>query len=150
MASLALAHDHPEPFPAHDALVGTWDLVLTFSDGGQAKSVLTVIPGRSKGEGSVIHAAEASLLLPNPTTPEQGVWDYRGNRQFVASYRGFAVDSAFAAPAGRIGFRHRIRLNKDQRSFTGVALFEVLGTDGTVLFSDTVSTVGTRQVPLEP
>jgi hypothetical protein len=150
LAAPGLAHEPAGSGSSQDALVGTWDLVLTFGDGTKVKSTLSVLPGRSHGEGSVIHAAEASLLLPNPTTPEQGAWVYKGNRLFLASYRGFAVDSNFANPAGRIGFRHRIRVSKDQRSFVGTALFEVLDVDGTVLFTDTIQTSGRRQVPLEP
>ena len=53
-------------------LEGTWDLVLTFSDGSQVKSVLNVAAGRSANEGSIVHSAELSLVPPNPTLPEQG------------------------------------------------------------------------------
>jgi hypothetical protein len=130
---------------APNALVGTWNLVLTFSDGSQAKSTLTVIPGRDGGEGSVIHAAEASLLLPNPTTPEQGAWAHVRGRRFVAAYQGYAVDSAFQAPAGKIGFRHSLLVSPDQQTLSGQAIFEVIDPTGAVVFSDRVQTSGTRQ-----
>jgi hypothetical protein len=128
-----------------NALVGTWNLVLTFSDGTQAKSTLTVIPGRDAGEGSVIHAAEASLLRPNPTTPEQGAWAHVRGRRFIASYQGYAVDSAFQAPAGKIGFRHSLLVGPDRETFSGDAIFEVLDPSGAVVFSDRIKTTGTRQ-----
>lgn len=128
-----------------NALAGTWDLTLTFSDGSSVTSTLSVLPGRRDGEGSVIHAAEASLLLPNPTTPEQGVWEHLGGLRFVASYKGFAVDEKFEKPAGKIGFRHSIRLHPDQESFVGRAVFEVFDPEGNVVFSDTIITEGKRQ-----
>jgi hypothetical protein len=128
-----------------NALVGTWNLVLTFSDGSQVKSTLTVIPGRGEGEGSIVHAAEASLLLPNPTTPEQGVWTHVRGRRFIASYQGYAVDAGFQAPAGRIGFRHVLSVDPNQETLTGQAIFEVVDPSGAVVFSDRVQTTGTRQ-----
>lgn len=71
-----------------NALVGCWELTLTFSDGSSVTSMLQVFPGRADGEGTVLHAAEATLLLPNPTTPEQGAWQHNGGLQFIASYKG--------------------------------------------------------------
>jgi hypothetical protein len=133
-----------------NALLGTWDLTLTFSDGSQVKSTLTVFPGRADGEGSVIHAAEASLLLPNPTTPEQGAWQHNGGLQFIASYRGYAVDEKLEHPAGKIGFRHAITLDADQQGFSGRAKFEVLDPTGAVVFSDTAQTRGVRQRAVTP
>lgn len=133
-----------------NALVGTWDLVLTFSDGSKVKSTLTVIPGRREGEGSIIHAAEASLLKPSPTTPEQGSWEHWGGLRFIASYVGYAVDEKFEAPAGKIGFKHSIRVSGDQESFVGRAVFEVRDPEGKVVFSDTITTEGKRQHPEAP
>jgi hypothetical protein len=154
-ASESQAEFHPDRFrdfraQQKNALAGTWDLTLTFSDGSQVKSTLTVLPGRKDGEGSVIHAAEASLLLPNPTTPEQGAWEHLGGLRFVASYKGFAVDEKFEKPAGKIGFRHSIRLHPDQESFIGHAAFEVLDPEGQVVFSDTIKTEGKRQHAAAP
>ncbi|MFN0118954.1 MAG: hypothetical protein ACKV2V_00470 [Blastocatellia bacterium] len=128
-----------------NALAGTWDLTLTFGDGSKVKSTLTVIPGRRDGEGSIIHAAEASLLLPNPTTPEQGAWRNTGGLEFIASYSGYAVDEKFEKPAGKIGFRHAIRVNIDEETFTGRAVFEVRDADGNVVFSDNLKTEGVRR-----
>lgn len=133
-----------------NALIGTWDLTLTFGDGSKVKSTLTVIPGRRDGEGSVIHAAEASLLKPSPTTPEQGAWRNQGGLQFIASYVGYAVDENLEKPAGKIGFRHSILLNHDEESFHGNAVFEVRDTDGKVVFSDNIKTEGTRQKAVAP
>lgn len=132
------------------ALLGTWDLTLTFSDGSSVKSTLNVLPGRDANEGSVLHAAEASLLLPNPTTPEQGVWRHAGGLQFIASYRGYAVDATFEHPAGTVGFRHAIIINPDQESFTGRAVFEVKDDKGAVVFSDNITTSGMRQRAVAP
>lgn len=132
------------------ALLGTWDLTLTFGDGSSVKSTLNVFPGRNDSEGSVLHAAEATLLLPNPTTPEQGAWQHAGGLQFIASYRGYAVDATFEHPAGTIGFRHAITINPDQESFTGRAVFEVKDEKGAVVFSDTITTKGTRQRAVAP
>ena len=132
------------------ALLGTWNLTLTFSDGGQAKSTLSVFPGRADGEGLILHAADASLLLPNPTTPEQGVWQYTGGLQFIASYRGYAVDEKFEQPFGTIGFRHAITVSDSQETFTGRATFEVIDSHGEVLFSDTIQTRGVRQRAVAP
>jgi hypothetical protein len=135
---------------ARHSLLGTWDLVVSFSDGSQVKSVLSVLPGRDGREGSVIHAAEASLLLPNPTTPEQGTWAQVHRGKYIATYYGFAVDSTFSAPAGRIGFRHAIEVARDGETFRGVATFEVLDSTGAVVFSDSVTTAGKRQHPVAP
>lgn len=134
-----------------NALVGCWDLELTFSDGSKAHSMLSVFPGRGDGEGTVLHAAEASLLLPNPTTPEQGAWSHNGGLQFIASYKGFAVDDKFQAPFGTIGFRQNITMNSNQESFAGVAKFEVIeGATGMVVFTDTVKITGKRQRAVAP
>lgn len=134
-----------------NALLGCWELTLTFSDGSHATSMLSVFPGRGDGEGTVIHAAEASLLLPNPTTPEQGVWQNNGGLQFIASYKGFAVDDKFQVPFGTVGFRQAITMNSDMESFTGKAKFEVTeAATGTVVFSDTVQVVGKRQRAVAP
>ncbi|MBS1786490.1 MAG: hypothetical protein JST85_02135 [Acidobacteria bacterium] len=134
-----------------NALVGCWELTLTFSDGSRATSTLSVFPGRTDGEGTILHAAEASLLLPNPTTPEQGAWQHNGGLQFVASYSGYAVDEKFQAPFGKIGFRQLITLNSDQESFTGKGKFEVIeGATGMVVFSDTVQVTGKRMRAVAP
>lgn len=132
------------------ALLGTWDLTLTFSDGSSVKSTLNVFPGRTDNDGSVLHAAEATLLLPNPTTPEQGVWQHAGGLQFIASYKGYSVDATFEHPAGTVGFRHAITINPDQESFTGRAKFEVKDDKGEVVFSDNLTTKGTRQRAVAP
>lgn len=134
-----------------NALVGCWELTLTFSDGSHATSTLSVFPGRADGEGTILHAAEASLLLPNPTTPEQGAWQHNGGLQFIASYSGYAVDDKFQAPFGKIGFRQLITLNPDQESFTGKAKFEVVeGATGAVVFSDAVQVAGKRMRAVAP
>ena len=131
------------------SLLGTWNLTLTFGDGFQVKSTLQVLPGRSDTEGSVIHASEFSLTLPNPTVPEQGVWEYTGGQQFIASYRGYAFTETFE-PFGAIGFRHAITMDADQESFTGRAVFEVVDAAGQVLFSDICQTRGVRQHAVAP
>ncbi len=133
-----------------NALIGAWDLTLTFSDGSQVKSTLNIFPGRVDGEGSALHAAEATLLLPSPTTPEQGAWQHNGGLQFIASYRGYAVDEKFEHPFGKIGFRHAITLDADQQAFTGRAVFEVIDASGEVVFSDNVQTRGVRQRAVAP
>lgn len=132
------------------ALVGGWNLTLTFTDGSQVKSILTVMPGRVEGEGTVIHSAEASLLLPSPTSNEQGVWRNNGGLQFIASYRGFAVDEKFEKPFGTIGFRHAITLDGSQESFTGQAVLEIIDTQGKVVLSENVQTRGVRQRAVAP
>ena len=125
-------------------LEGTWDVILTFSDGSQVKSVLNIAAGRSPNEGSVVHSAEPSFAPPNPTLPEQGAWRRTGRRTFVASYHGFSYTETFQ-PFGRIGFRHAITLDKNGKTFTGQAVFEVIDASGTVLFSDNVQSAGVRQ-----
>jgi hypothetical protein len=142
-ASDALAN-----FPKKNALVGTWDVTSTFSDGGQARSTLQIMPGAAEGQGNVLHASEFSLTLPNPTLPEQGVWEYSGN-QFIASYRGYAFTENFE-PFGFIGFRHAITVSANQESFTGRAVFEVFDATGQVLFSTTCQTRGVRQHAVAP
>lgn len=107
------------------SLLGTWNVTLIFGDGSQGKSTLQVFPGRSETEGSVIHASEFSFTPPNPTLPEQGVWEYAGGSQFIASYRGYSYTEDLQ-PFGLIGFRHAITLSGDQESFTGRAVFEVI------------------------
>ncbi|MEW6128844.1 MAG: hypothetical protein AB1757_17535 [Acidobacteriota bacterium] len=133
-----------------NALIGAWDLTLTFSDNSQVKSTLSVFPGRTEGEGTIIHAAEASLLLPSPTTPEQGAWQYVGGQQFIASYFGFAVNETFEQPFGKIGFRQAITMDAGLESFTGRATFQVIDTTGQVLFSDNVTIRGVRQRAVAP
>jgi len=136
-----------EPFnngAAGSRLEGTWDLVLTFSDGSQVASVLNVAAGYSANNGSVIHSAVLSFAPPNPTLPEQGAWRRTGRRTFVASYFGFSYTETFQ-PFGRIGWRHAITLDKNGKTFTGQAVFEVIDASGTVLFSDNVQSAGVRQ-----
>jgi len=144
VAGSAAAQEPSNNGGASSRLEGTWDLVLTFTDGSQVKSVLNVAAGRSPNEGSVIHSAEPSLAPPNPTLPEQGAWRRTKGREFVASYYGFSYTETFQ-PFGRVGFRHVITLGKNGKTFTGQALFEVLDASGTVLFSDTVQSTGVRQ-----
>ena len=130
-------------------LLGTWNLTLTFGDGSQVKSTLQVFPGRTETDGSVIHASEFSLTPPNPTLPEQGVWEYLGGQQFISSYRGYSFTEQLD-PFGYIGFRHDITVSADQESFTGRAVFEVIDSTGQVLFSDTCQTRGVRQHAVAP
>jgi|GEM_PF-2915597 len=131
------------------AFLGTWNLTLTFSDGSQVKSTLNVMPGRTDSEGTVIHSAELSLSLPNPTLPEQGVWQHNGGQQFIASYRGYTYTEKLE-PFGTIGFRHALTLSEDQEAFTGQAVFEFMDATGQVLFSDHVQTRGVRQHAVAP
>jgi hypothetical protein len=135
--------------PKKSALLGGWNLTLTFSDGSQVKSMLQVMPGPSDAGGTVIHASELSFTPPNPTLPEQGVWQYAGGTKFIASYRGFAYTDQFA-PFGTIGFRHAITMDSNQEGFTGQAVFEVIDATGQVLFSDNVQTRGVRQRAVAP
>jgi hypothetical protein len=88
--------------------------------------------------------------LPNPTSNEQGVWRHTGGLQFVASYRGYAVDEKLEKPFGTIGFRHAITLDSNQETFTGRAVFEVIDASGQVLFSDNIQTHGVRQRAVAP
>jgi hypothetical protein len=143
-ASPTLA-DHSE---FQNRLEGTWDVVLTFSDGSEVRSVLTVIPGTGPHGGSIVHSAAASFSPPNPTLPEQGSWKRTGHRRFVASYHGFSYDTSFN-PFGRVGFRHAIVLSQNGRQFAGRAVFEVIEGD-TVVFSDTVQSRGVRQTAVGP
>ncbi|HJQ27613.1 MAG TPA: hypothetical protein VKA60_27245 [Blastocatellia bacterium] len=136
-------------FPKKQALVGTWDVIITFADGTPVKSTLQVFPGPADGEGSVIHASEFSFTPPNPTLPEQGSWQYTGGTQFVASYYGYSYAEDLS-PFGKIGFRHLITVGANPDLFTGRAVFEVIDASGQVLFSDTVQTRGVRQRPLAP
>ena len=131
------------------ALLGTWNVTLIFNDGTEGKSTLQVFPGRSESEGSVIHASEFSLVPPNPTLPEQGVWEYIGGQQFISSYRGYSFTEDLL-PFGFIGFRHAITMGADQESFTGHAVFEVIDGSGQVLFSDTLRTRAVRQRAVAP
>ncbi len=136
-------------FPKKNSLVGTWDVTTTFSDGFQAKSTLQILPGAAEGVGSVLHASEFSLTLPNPTLPEQGAWEFLNGSQFIASYRGYAFTENFE-PFGIIGFRHAITMNSNQESFTGRAVLEVIDASGQVLFSAPCQTRGVRQHALAP
>jgi len=136
-------------FPKKNALIGTWNLTVTFSDGSEVKSTLQVLSGAGDGEGSIIHASEFSFTPPNPTLPEQGAWQHVGGTQFIASYFGYSYTEQFA-PFGKIGFRHAITMGGDQESFTGRAVFEVIDGTGQVLFSDNVQTRGVRQRAVAP
>ena len=136
-------------FPKKQALIGTWDVVITFADGTGVKSTLQIFPGPAEGEGSVIHASEFSFTPPNPTLPEQGSWRYAGGTQFIASYFGYSYNEDLS-PFGKIGFRHSITIGADPDSFNGVATFEVIDGTGQVVFSDTVHTHGVRQRAVAP
>ena len=136
-------------FPKKQALIGTWDVVLTFGDGTPVKSTLQIFPGPAEGEGSVIHASEFSFTPPNPTLPEQGSWQYTGGTQFIASYYGYSYAEDLS-PFGKIGFRHLITVGSNPDVFTGRAVFEVIDGSGQVLFSDTAQTRGVRQRPVAP
>ncbi len=136
-------------FPKKQALVGTWDVILTAGDGTQVRSTLQVFPGPADGEGSVIHASEFSLAPPSPTLPEQGSWQYTGGTQFVASYYGYSFNEDLS-PFGKIGFRHLVTIGANTDVFTGRAVFEVIDLNGQVLFSDTFQTRGVRQRPVAP
>lgn len=156
MAAAALAMVAGAPLVAAEGasttprnrLEGTWDVVLTFGDGSQVKSVLTVIPGATPQAGSVIHSAELSFAPPNPTLPEQGSWRRTGHRTFALSYYGFSYDLDFT-PFGRIGFRHAVTLDKNGDTFTGEAVFEVFEGDA-IIFSDIVQSQGVRQEATAP
>ena len=136
-------------FPKKQALVGTWDVILTFSDGSQGRSTLQIFPGPADGEGSVIHASEFSLTPPSPTLPEQGSWQYTGGTQFVASYYGYSFNEDLS-PFGKIGFRHLVTIGANSDVFTGRAVFEVIDLNGQVLFSDVLQSRGVRQRPVAP
>jgi hypothetical protein len=136
-------------FPKKQALVGTWDVIITFADGTGVKSTLQVFPGPAEGEGSVIHASEFSFTPPNPTLPEQGSWRYAGGTQFIASYFGYSYNEDLS-PFGKIGFRHSITIGADPDTFNGVAVFSVIDGTGQVVFSDTVHTHGVRQRAVAP
>ncbi len=136
-------------YPLKNALVGTWDMVITFSDGVEVKSTLQILPGADLGEGSAIHASELSLAPPSPTLPEQGSWRYYQGEQFITSYAGYSFDEQLQ-PFGKVGFRHLITLGFNQEYFTGRAVFEVVDLTGKVLFSDKVHTVGKRHRAIAP
>lgn len=132
-----------------NVLAGTWDLIITFSDGSNVRSTLQIMPGAGDGEGSALHASEFSLAPPSPTLPEQGSWRYLRGDQFVASYFGYSFDEKLQ-PFGRIGFRHIITINFNPNYFTGRAVFEVIDLEGHVLFSDNVKTFGVRHKAVAP
>jgi hypothetical protein len=132
-----------------NSLAGTWNLVLTFSDGTKVNSTLNVALGRGDGDGSIIHSAEGSFTLPNPTLPEQGSWHHRGGTQFIASYRGYAYTDKFEF-FGTIGFRQIFNVGENQETLTGRGVFEVIDAKGEVLFSDNIQIQGTRQRPVAP
>lgn len=141
--------DKIQRYATQRALAGTWDVVLTFSDGSIARSTLQILPGAADGEGSTLHASEFSLAPPNPTVPEQGSWRHISRNKFVASYYGYSFDEQLQ-PFGKIGFRHSITLSTDQDRFTGQAVFEVVDRDGKILFTDNVTSTGVRQRPVVP
>jgi hypothetical protein len=136
-------------FPKRNALIGIWNVTLTFGDGVQVKSALQVMPGAAEGLGTVLHSSEFSFTLPNPTLPEQGAWEHVAGARFIASYYGFSYTEQFA-PFGKIGFRHAITMDSNQESFTGQAIIEGFDTNGQLLFSDTCQTRGVRQRALAP
>ena len=131
------------------ALLGTWNVILTFGDGTEVKSTLQVFPGATDDDGSVIHASEFSLTPPNPTLPEQGVWEYVKGRRFIASYKGYSFTDQLA-PFGTIGFHHSILVSPNQETFTGEAVFEVIDSSSHVLFSDNLRSRGVRQHAVAP
>jgi hypothetical protein len=136
-------------YPKKNALVGTWNVVLTFPDGSEARSTLQILPGGKDGEGSALHASEFSLAPPSPTLPEQGSWEFVGGTLFNASYYGYSFDEQLA-PFGKIGFRHAITMGGNQETFTGNAVFEVIDLNGQILFTDTCQSRGVRQHPVAP
>ena len=139
----------PNSMDKKKGLLGTWDLIITFSDGSVNKTSHTIIPGRSDTEGTVIHSADASFVPPFSTLPQQGVWQYLGGGKFVVSDLGFSFDETLQ-PDGRVGFRQLIKVSDDQESFTGTGQFVILDTTGQMFYSDSVQSTGTRQHPVAP
>lgn len=139
-----------------NALIGTWDLTETFSgastipDGTVAPSTLTVIAGLRAGEGSALHSSFLSLAPPEPTMMEQGTWKHDRKYRFIASYAGWAVNSADGTPAGQNGFRYLLTLDKSGERLIGHGRFYEWDDQGTLIDSADMQVVGQRQHPRKP
>jgi hypothetical protein len=129
-------------------LEGTWLVTATFTDPAGIppfKVLITFMPGRSDNEGTLIDTNEFQLT-PNPVcTPDQGVWERTGGRNFIATHLNFCFD-AFQGyvPAGPTKVRDVLSLNDLGDTLTGRQYIEGFDTAGNIVFTGKVNLQGTR------
>lgn len=135
-------------------LEGTWLATVTFSDGFQLKVLFTFMPGRSDNEGTLIDTNEFELT-PNPIcTPDQGVWERTGDRDFIATHLTFCFDTTKGSvPAGTAKVRDSIRIGNRPDTFTGTQYVEVFDTAGNLVATFDATMQATRlraEAPPQP
>lgn len=130
------------------SLEGSWLVTATFSDPAGIppfKVLFNFSPGRTDNEGTLIDTNEFQLT-PNPVcSPDQGVWERTGNREFIATHYNFCFDALnMYVPAGPTKIRDTIKLSKDGESFTMRQYIEGYDTDNNLVFVGKVDATGIR------
>jgi len=129
-------------------LEGTWLVTATFTDPtgiDPFKVLFTFAPGRNDDEGTLIDTNEFQLT-PNPVcSPDQGVWERTGNREFIATHFNFCFDALnMYVPAGPTKIRDVINLSRDGETLRMRQYIEGYDTDGNLVFTGTVAATGVR------
>jgi hypothetical protein len=130
------------------SLEGSWLVTATFTDPigiPPFKVLFNFSPGKSDDEGTLIDTNEFQLT-PNPVcSPDQGVWERTGNREFIATHYNFCFDALnMYAPAGPTKIRDSIKLSKDGESFAMNQYIEGFDTDNNLVFVGKVTASGVR------
>ncbi len=136
-----------DPGPRH-TLEGAWLVTATFTDPvgiPPFKVLFNFAPGKNDNEGTLIDTNEFQLT-PNPVcSPDQGVWERVGNREFIATHYNFCFDALnMYTPAGPTKIRDSIKISKDGESFTMKQYIEGFDTDNNLVFVGKVNATGVR------
>jgi hypothetical protein len=147
------------PVTDRQKLEGTWLVTATFTDPAGIppfKVLFTFMPGRSDGEGTLLDTNE-NELTPNPVcTPDQGVWERRSAREFIATHLAFCFDETSVPPgnpAGHAKVRDLIRLSKSGEEFDFSQYIEGFDQNGNTVFTGHVTGHGVRvhaEAPPQP
>jgi hypothetical protein len=148
--ALALAAANARAQDHSDKLEGTWLVTATVQDQPSVppfKVLFTFMPGRSDQEGTLVDTNETELTGSPVCTPDQGVWERRGAREFVATHLTFCFDQTSTPPgnpAGHAKVRDLIKLNKNGEEFTLSQYVEAFDTFGNTVFSARINGRGVR------
>jgi hypothetical protein len=115
--------------PSPSKLEGTWLVDLTFSDGFTLKALFTFMPGHTPGEGTLVDTNNFQFVPP-ACTPDQGVWERRGEREFVATHLTFCFNADTGLPDGTAKVRDRIELGRSGDRLAIRQFIEVFDNDG--------------------
>jgi hypothetical protein len=147
-APLVRAQD-PAPVGPKQKLEGTWlvNAQLQGQDAPPIKILFTFMPGRSENDGTLIDTNEFQLTGNPVCTPDQGVWERRAAREFVATHLTFCFDQTSVPPGNPAGYakvRDLIKLGKTGETFDLTQYIEAFDPDGNTVFTGTVLGHGVR------